>query len=51
MSVTPKPQWRKGWSRAVSVESDRPITLSQAPWETPTTRAATPQPQKEAGDE
>lgn len=47
MSVTPKPQWRKGWSRAVSVESDRPITLSKAPWENLNPRAATPEPQKE----
>ncbi len=51
MSVSPKPQWRKGWSRALSVESDRPVTLHHAPWEIPNPRAATPQPQKEAGDE
>lgn len=51
MNVTPKTQWRKGWSRALSNESDRPVTLHPAPWETPITRATTPQPQKEAGDE
>ena len=51
MSVTAKPKWRKGWSRALSVESDKPVTLSLAPWETLTPRAATPQPKKEAGSE
>lgn len=28
--------WKKGWSRALSIESDRPITLHKAPWETET---------------
>ena len=51
MSVTAKPKWRKGWSRALSVESDKPVTLSLAPWETLNHRAATPQPKKEAGSE
>lgn len=48
MSATPKLQWRKGWSRAVSVESDRPVTLAKAPWESPNPRAATPEPQKDS---
>lgn len=51
MTVTPKPKWRKGWSRALSVESDKPVTLSNAPWENQNNRAATPQPKKEAGSE
>lgn len=51
MTVTPKPKWRKGWSRALSNESDKPVTLSNAPWETQNNRAATPQPKKEAGSE
>jgi hypothetical protein len=51
MSVKPKTQWRKGWSRALSNESDKPVTLNPAPWETLNPRAATPQPKKEAGSE
>ena len=31
-----KTPWRKGWSRALSNESDRPVTLPKAPWETET---------------
>lgn len=47
MTVTPNPQWRKGWSRALSNESDRPVTLHHAPWENLNPRAATPQLKKE----
>ncbi|MFT4149475.1 MAG: hypothetical protein QM656_04690 [Paracoccaceae bacterium] len=46
MTVKPKPQWRKGWSRALSVDPDKPVTLHRAPWET-CNRAATPQPKEE----
>ncbi len=47
LSVKPKTQWRKGWSRALSVNSDKAVSLNPAPWETHNHRAATPQTQKE----
>lgn len=47
MNVNPKPQWRKGWSRALSVDSGKPVTLHRAPWENSNPRAAAmPQPKK-----